>query len=86
MTGKMRLDTRPGSQYFRLEISGKLSILSVLTLSGAVIVEVSTKAWSITIPSTNKLGRDARPAEPVRLGHDPLGRVHSTSTSAAAST
>ena len=56
MSGKLKLDTRTASQYFRLEISGKLSILSVLSLSGAVIVEVSAKAWSITIPTTNKLG------------------------------
>ncbi len=62
MNGSLKLDTRPGSKYFRLEINGKLDIFGgVISLSGGVIVEVTAGAWSITIPETSKLGASFGP-------------------------
>lgn len=48
--GTLTIDTR-GSGFFRLNVNGDLSVLSVINVTGSVIVQVSGYQWSVTIPS-----------------------------------
>ncbi len=55
MSGSLNVNTTGSNNYFRLSISGSLSVLKVITLSGGITIVVDHGAWSIAIPSTNKL-------------------------------
>jgi hypothetical protein len=50
LNGSLTIDTRsPG--YFRLALFGDLNVLSVIHVTGNVIIEVSGYEWSITLPA-----------------------------------
>ena len=55
LNGRLKLDTRPASRIFELQLSGKLSLFGVLNLTGGLKIVVSPTKWSISIPSTTPL-------------------------------
>ena len=55
VSGTLDIDTTGSNDYFRLSLSGSLSVLSVITLSGGIVIVVDEGAWSITIPSNDRL-------------------------------
>jgi len=77
MSGSLQLDTRTShTKFFRLALSGKLSVLGgVISMSGGIVIVVSGGTWSITVPESNKLSAVFGP-----LSISAWGSIHSSGT------
>ncbi|MEX0323828.1 MAG: LEPR-XLL domain-containing protein [Puniceicoccaceae bacterium] len=54
--GSVTIDTR--ISFFQLSLSGDFSLLSVINVSGGIIITVQNYAWSLVIPQSNPLSAD----------------------------
>ena len=70
--GTLDIDTTGSNNYFRLSLSGNISVLSIISISGSITIVVDHSAWSITVPSSNPLSASFGP-----LSLSAYGNIHS---------